>query len=191
MTDKPQHPPTIELAGARLRLLQMADAPALYAYLSEPVVTALTSYPEISVPLVEGMIERYQKRWSAGELSKWGIALEKDDQIVGICGFNEWSSVHRWAEIAFDLAHTHWGRGLMRQALRAVLDWTYERDQIDRVHAFVRVDNERSRGLLERSGFVREGCLRSYRVCRGKAYDYYVYSLLRADWTSTQEKKGE
>lgn len=42
---KPQQPPTIELDGARLRPLRAADAAALYAYLRDPVVTELTSYP--------------------------------------------------------------------------------------------------------------------------------------------------
>jgi ribosomal-protein-alanine N-acetyltransferase len=190
MTDKPQHPPTIELDGARLRPLRVADADALYAYLRDPVVTELTSYPVASVPMVEGIIERCLSRWAAGELSKWGVALQHDDQLVGTCGFNEWSQVHRWAELAFDLAQAHWGKGLMRQAVAAVLQWTLRQDQVDRVHAFVRVDNRRSERLLERSGFVREGCLRSYRVCRGQAHDFYIYGLLRSDWAAAQQPVG-
>jgi [ribosomal protein S5]-alanine N-acetyltransferase len=58
MADKPQHPPTIELDGARLRPLRVADAAALYAYLRDPVVTELTRCPVASVPMVEAMIER-------------------------------------------------------------------------------------------------------------------------------------
>ena len=69
MADKPQHPPTIELDGARLRPLRVADAAALYAYLRDPVVTELTSYPVASAPVVEAMIERSLSRWAAGELS--------------------------------------------------------------------------------------------------------------------------
>jgi len=98
MADAPQHPPTIELDGARLRPLRAADADALYAYLRDPVVTELTSYPVVSIPMIEAMIERYLSRWAAGELSKWGLALQDDDQLVGTCGFNEWSQVHRWAQ---------------------------------------------------------------------------------------------
>jgi ribosomal-protein-alanine N-acetyltransferase len=137
--------------------------------------------------MVEAMIERSLSRWAAGELSKWGIALQHDDQLVGTCGFNEWSKVHHWAELAFDLAQAHWGKGLMRQAVDAVLQWTYRQDQVNRVHAFVRVDNRRSERLLERSGFVREGCLRSYRVCRGQPHDFYIYGLLRSDWAAAQQ----
>jgi RimJ/RimL family protein N-acetyltransferase len=164
----------------------MADAAALYNYLRDPAVTELTSYPVVTVPLVEAMIERSLSRWAAGEFSKWGVALQHDDQLVGTCGFNEWSQVHRWAELAFDLAQAHWGKGLMRQAVAAVLQWTYRQDEVNRVHAFVRVDNRRSVRLLERSGFVREGCLRSYRVCRGQSYDFYIYGWLRSDWAVAQ-----
>lgn len=187
MADDPQHPPAIELDGLRLRPLRMADADALYAYLRDPVVTELTSYPVVSRPMVESMIERSLSLWAAGELSKWGVALRHDDQLVGTCGFNEWSPGHRWAELAFDLAQPHWGRGLMRQAVAAVLQWTYRQSLVDRVHAFVRVDNKRSERLLERSGFVREGRLRSYRVCRGQPHDFYIYGLLRSDWAAAQQ----
>ena len=76
--------------------------------------------------------------------------------------------MHRWAEVGFDLARDHWGKGLMYEALTAVLQWTFRQDYVDRVQAFVRVDNRRSERLLQHSGFVREGCLRSFRVCRGK-----------------------
>lgn len=182
MTNTTEHPPTLEAENVRLRPLRIADAAAVYEYLRDPVVTALTSYPDVSLSMVEGMIERYQSRWAAGELSKWGIALAADDNIVGICGFNDWSKAHRWAEVGFDLARAHWGRGLMRQALEALLEWTYQRDDLDRIHAYVRVDNTRSERLLLRNGFVREGCLRNYRVCRGQPHHFYIFSLLRADW---------
>jgi RimJ/RimL family protein N-acetyltransferase len=186
MANKPQHPPTIDLSGVCLRPLRTADAAALYAYLRDPAVTELTSYPDVSMPMVEAMIEKSLRRWDAGELSKWGLALADNDQLIGTCGFNEWSQAHRWAELAFDLAQAHWGKGLMRQAVAAALEWAYRQDYVNRVHAFVRVDNTRSKRLLERSGFVREGCLRSYRVCRGQPYDFYIYGLLRSDWAATQ-----
>ncbi len=182
MADQPQHPPTIELDGVRLRPLRAADNAAFYDYLRDPLVTERTCYPVVSIPMVEAMIERSRSRWQAGELPRWGIALQQDDRLVGTCGFNEWSQVHRWAELAYDLSQAHWGKGLMRQAVAAVLQWIFRQNQVDRVHAFVRVDNNRSQRLLRRSGFIREGCLRSYRVCRGQPHDFSIYSLLRSDW---------
>jgi len=186
MTRTRQQPPTIELDGARLRPLRMDDAAALYAYLRDPVVTDLTSYPPVSIPMVDDMIARASSRWAEGELSKWAIALQDDDQLIGTCGFNEWSPVHRWAELAYDLAPAHWGKGLMRQAVAAAVQWGFREDKVDRVHAFVRVDNERSQRLLERSRFAREGRLRNYRICRGQPYDFYIYGVLRSDWAASE-----
>jgi len=179
--DTASQPPTIELKGAWLRPLRAADAQAFHDYLSDPAVTELTSYPLITMPMVEAMIERAESRWAAGDLSKWGLALAQDDRLVGTCGFVDWSPPHRWAELAYDLARPQWGTGLMSQAVTAVLDWIDRQDLVDRVHAFVRADNARSERLLERHGFVREGRLRNYRICRGRPHDFDLYSLLRSD----------
>lgn len=187
MSDQPHHPPRIIFAEAHLRPLRPADASAFFAYLSDPAVTELTSYPPVTMPLVESMIQKSQTRWAGGELAKWAIALRRDDQLIGTCGFNDFSAAHRWAELAYDLAQAFWGKGLMRQAAAAAIDWAFADGQIDRVHAYVRTDNMRSAILLERLGFVREGCLRSFRVCRGRACDLYVYGLLRAEWAAKQK----
>jgi ribosomal-protein-alanine N-acetyltransferase len=184
------HPPTIELNGARLRPLSVPDAAGLYAYLRDPAVTELTAYPVVSMTLAEAIIDRSMSRWYAGELGKWGIVFSQDDRLVGTCGFNEWSPTHGWAELAYDLAQPHWGKGLMRRAVAAVLDWAFRERALHRVHAYVRVDNRRSARLLERVGFVREGCLRSYRKCRGQPHDFYVYSVLQSEWESQPKKRG-
>lgn len=190
MADRPQDSPMIAIDGARLRPLRVSDAAALHAYLLDPAVTERTSYPPVTAALVEAMIERSQNRFAAGEPARWGLALAQEDELVGTCGFNEWSPVHRVAELAFDLARPQWGSGLMRKAVDAVLGWAFRRDQVDRVQAFVRLDNQRSARLLERVGFVREGCLRSFRVCRGQRHDFYVYGLLRADWLAAGRPVG-
>lgn len=184
----PASAPVIELEHVRLRPLRAADAELLRIHLSHPAVTERTSFPEISPALVEGMIGRAQSRWAAGEPSRWAVALRQDDQLIGTCGFNEWSAVHRWAEMAFDLTPLWWGKGVMRQSVAAALGWIFEQELAERVQALVRIDNLRSRGLLERSGFVREGCLRSFRICRDQRHDFHLYAVLGPDWLAAREK---
>lgn len=186
MPDTPHHPPTIELDTACLRPLRADDAAALFAYLSNPAVTELTSYPDVALSLAEAMIERSRTRWAAGEPSRWAVALRADDQLIGTCGFNDFSRPHRWAELAYELAEPHWGKGLISRAVSAALDWVFQQDQVDRVQAYVRVDNARSQRVLDRAGFTREGRLRNYRICRGQPHDFFIYSLLRSDLNQTQ-----
>ncbi len=179
-------PPTLEFEGACLRAMRVSDTEAILGYLSDPAVTERTSFPEITRAIVDGMIERATTRWAAGELSKWAIVRKTDHRAVGTCGFNDWSRTHGWAEIAYDLAREEWGKGLMIQAVSAVIQWTFENTGVNRIQAFVRVDNTRSEKLLERLGFVREGRLRQFRVRRGQRFDYGVFGLLRSEWVETR-----
>lgn len=182
----PASPPILHLGSVMLRPLRAEDAGELFRYLSDPAVTALTSYPEVTTSLVEAMIERARSRWAAGEPSRWGIATIDEDRLIGTCGFNDGSPAHRWAEIAFDLAREHWGRGVVPKAAAAALDWAFRAGRLDRVQAFVRTDNTRSERVLVRSGLSREGCLRSYRICRGTPHDFYLYAILRREWEASR-----
>jgi [ribosomal protein S5]-alanine N-acetyltransferase len=175
-------PPTIDLAGVRLRALRPEDAVAWHAYLSDPLVIEFTSYPEMSPEAVLSMIERCRAGYLAGSSCTWAIAREADDELIGTCGFNQLSRSQGWAELAYDLARQYWGRGFMAQAVRACLGWAFEQSDLNRVHAFVMAGNTRSERLLERACFTREGCLRSYRTARGQPRDYSVFSLLRQEW---------
>jgi ribosomal-protein-alanine N-acetyltransferase len=175
-------PPTIELAGIRLRGLRPDDAVAWHAYLSEPLVTELTSYPVMSLAAVQSMIERCRDGYAAGTSCTWAVVTGAHDELVGTCGFNQLSRSQGWAELAYDLARSYWGRGFIAQAVRACLGWAFEQPELNRVHAFVMVGNERSERVLERARFTREGRLRAYRMCRGQPRDYWVFSILRWEW---------
>jgi ribosomal-protein-alanine N-acetyltransferase len=177
-----QEPPTIELAGVRLRPLRPEDAALWHAYLSDPQVTELTSYAEMSLPAVESMLADYRRGFASGLSCKWAIALQGDDTLIGTCGFNEWSRTHGWAELAYELARSHWGRGIATQAVAACLRRAFADEGFTRVHAFVMVGNVRSERVLERAHFTREGCLRSYRICRGQPRDFWVFSILQREW---------
>lgn len=178
--------PTIELAGIRLRPLREEDAAAWHRYLSDPEVTELTSYPSMSLGEVESMLARVTRAYSAGTSCKWAVAMQNDDRLVGTCGFNEWSHTHGWAELAYELARPYWGRGIISQAVAACLGWRFATPSFNRVHAFVMIGNRRSERVLERAGFTHEGCLRSYRVCRGLSRDFSVFSILRSEWEASR-----
>lgn len=50
---------------------------------------------------------------------------------------------------------------------------------LTRISAVVFIKNEASNKLLEKVGFQKEGVLRDYIYQDEKAYDTYIYSLLR------------
>jgi ribosomal-protein-alanine N-acetyltransferase len=165
----------------RLRALRSKDATSLLAHLAEPLIIEHTSYPVQSLASVEVLIERCQG-YADRSFCKWALARASDDAVIGTCGFNNWAPEHASAELAYDLAPQYWGQGLMSDAVGVALNWAFKTAGFNRVHAVVMVSNLRSSRLLDRCGFRQEGILRSYRIARGVPHDFWMYTLLKADW---------
>jgi len=176
--------PTIDRAELRLRGLRREDASSWFAYLADPIVIEHTSFPVQSLVSVEALIEQSQRGYSQRTSCKWALARTSDDALIGTCGFNGWALEHASTELAYDLAREHWGKGLMSQGVAVALNWGFNTVGFNRIHALVMISNLRSVRLLERLGFRQEGTLRSYRVARGVPRDFWMYSLLQAEWTA-------
>ena len=173
------NPPSWPVGDYRLRPLRLSDAAAWHAYLRDPLVLAHTSFPELDVAAVEGMLSHQLQAYAATSSCRWAL-VDAGDTLVGTCGFSNWSLPHAHAELVYDLAPTLWGRGLMLAAVQQVLTWAFVRARFNRIHAFVMTTNLPSMRLLEAVGFEREGTLRQFRIARGVARDFHVYALLRA-----------
>jgi ribosomal-protein-alanine N-acetyltransferase len=70
------------------------------------------------------------------------------------------------------------GRGLMHEALAASIDWLFDTLNLHRVQASHRPENERSRRLLARLGFAREGLAREYLFIDGAWRDHVINAKL-------------
>lgn len=167
----------------RLRPLRTGDAAAWHAYLSDPRVVEHTSFPNLDLSGVEAMLSRQIESNRARSSCRWALANDAD-LLIGACGYSNWSLPHAHAELVYDLAPRHWGRGLMSAAVHEALSWAFETARFNRVQAFVMTSNAPSIALLERAGFSREGTLRQYRIARDVPRDFHVYALLDSDGKS-------
>lgn len=90
------------------------------------------------------------------------------------------------AMLGYAIDATHEGRGLMREALQAVLDDAFGRLGLHRVQANVRPENTRSLGLLARLGFEHEGLAREYLFIDGAWRDHAMTALRHPRWRADQ-----
>ena len=79
-------------------------------------------------------------------------------------------------EIGYELARVHWGKGLINEALVAVINWAFERYDLFKIVATADIRNERSLRVMERLGMRREGLLRSHMIRKA---DQVIYGLIR------------
>lgn len=85
------------------------------------------------------------------------------------------------AEIGYWLLPEGRGRGFAARAVQLVSRWAFQQLDLQRLSLWAEADNVPSMRVAERSGFVREGTLRSFRARHGKRFDVIIYSLLPSD----------
>jgi ribosomal-protein-alanine N-acetyltransferase len=133
-----------------LRHARLTDAEAMHEILSDPVAMAYWSSlpherPEQTRDWIAAMVE------AAATGPSLDFIIDLDGRAIGKAGF--W----RPPEIGYILHPDHWGRGLAREALTAVIRAGFELGGLDEIRADVDPRNEASLRLLERLGFVRTG----------------------------------
>jgi len=108
---------------------------------------------------------------------------KKTNQIIGACGFHTWCLDHARAEIGYNLNHDHYkGKGIMTEALKAVVQYGFEEMKLNRIEALIAPNNEPSIRLVQKLGFVKEGHLRQHYCKNNIMEDSLFFSLLKHEY---------
>jgi ribosomal-protein-alanine N-acetyltransferase len=126
------------------------------------------------------MVDLYRERLGF----RWLVTLKRDGRPIGSLGFYKWAPHASYqAEMGYDLAKEYWGEGIMSEAMKAVIDFGFERMELNRIEVFIMPRNKRSIKLVRNLGFKREGLLRQrYYDEFGHFTDDVLFSMLRSDW---------
>ncbi|AMO99384.1 acetyltransferase family protein [Collimonas arenae] len=161
-----------------LRPLTRADAIAWYGYLCMPHVIEHTSWDLRSIDGLAPKFDAIESLSPSSEI-RFAIALRSSDDLVGTVGFHTISTVNKTAELAYDLSPAIWGQGIAPAVCESVIAWGFKQLGAVRIQATVLESNDRSIRVLEKSGFEREGLLRSFRMVRGRPGNFWMYARLR------------
>jgi ribosomal-protein-alanine N-acetyltransferase len=177
--------PILETQRLRLREIVSRDARAIFAIRSDYEVTRLNTgapYTDMfqAYDLIEGMSRCYREKTEL----RWGITLKPDDTVIGMIGYNYWNRQDCRASVGFDLLRTYWRKGIMTEALRAVIVFGFEQMRLNRIEADCSAENAGSAGLLQKVGFKHEGTQREQYRENGIYYDLLLFGLLRHEWAA-------
>ena len=101
--------------------------------------------------------------------------------VGGIALSNIRQGVSQSASLGYWLGTPFSGRGLMREAVGAVVDSAFDRHRLHRVEAGTVPENTRSQRLLLACGFQREGIARDYLRIAGRWRDHIMFARLATD----------
>ena len=94
------------------------------------------------------------------------------------------------ANLGYSLARKAEGRGLMTEALGALLAHAFGPMGLHRIEANHLPSNRRSAAVLRRLGFRREGLAREYLLIAGRWQDHVLNSLTNGEWAPPPPSRG-
>lgn len=174
----------------RLDLVELSHAhvPDLFKLFTDPRVTEFYNV----IPLkeeadAEKIIELLAGRYRERSGIRWGIALKGQKEIIGNLGFNSFTRGHRGV-IGYSLMYEYWNKGIITEAIKAIIDFGLDQLQVNRIEAEVMPGNTASERVLTKLGFRHEGLLREWMLWGGKHYDINMYSLLKGERKSRESE---
>lgn len=174
--------PKLETDRLKLRKLTQADVPAIFHCLSNEEVTRYYGQePFIEKQQAEQLIKLFDKNYEEKRGIRWGIERKETGEVMGTIGYHLWSAPHKRAEIGYEIHPDYWRQGYIKEAIQQVIAYGFEHMNLQRIGAVVYLENEASNQLLLKLGFQQEGILRVYMVQNEKAYDTFIYSLLKKE----------
>jgi len=184
--------PELETDRLLLRKMRPEDAEAMFAYASDPEVTRYVLWDTHgSIEESENFLRFANEGYQRGDFGGWGLVLKASGAFIGTCGMDAgYAPEHARAEFGYVLSHEHWGRGLMPEAVRRVIQFCFERMELNRVEARCIAENTASARVMEKAGMSYEGTLREREYIKGAYRDMKLYSILRSEYTTARRRPG-
>lgn len=174
-----------------LRPLTEGDADDLFTIFSDPRVMRYWSTPAWTDRAQALRMVASDRESLAGRQDlRLGLVRRDLDRVVGTASVFKIDAGNRRAEIGYALAFAQQGRGLMSEALHALVDMVFDHSPgspfddllLHRLEADIDPRNAASAASLTRLGFLLEGTLRERWQVGGEISDSGLYGLLRPDW---------
>ncbi len=174
----------IETDRLILRRYVIEDADAMYKnWASDSEVTKfLTWQPHSSIEVSRGIIENWLKEYSDEKYYQWAIVLKDNgNEPIGDISVGQMNEDISMVHIGYCLGRAWWRRGIMSEALKAVMDFMFDSVEVNRVESRHDPMNPNSGKVMQKCGMKYEGTLRSADRNNQGICDACYYALLRSE----------
>ena len=175
--------PELESARLLLRKQRLTDAPDLQLIRSDKTVMKfMDSDYHLTVQQSENFIEENLQAYTQEEAISWALIEKSTQQFIGDFTYWKIDKKNSRAEIGYTLKPQFWGNGYMTEAMVQILKFGFNNLKLHSIEANVNPKNEKSKKLLKRIGFRKEGYFRENYYFDGAYLDSEIFSLLKSDF---------
>jgi RimJ/RimL family protein N-acetyltransferase len=177
--------PILSTKRLTLRAPALADSAAFRAVLSIPDVTRFSNTPDAPTKAQgERLVRWMSKLHASGKGCAWIIEHWDSKTVVGAIRFNSFEKRWKCGEIGYESHPDFWGKGLMTEAVHAVVGCGHRTFGLNRIEAWTLAGNPASDRVPEKSGFRFEGTLRQKGWFKGTYHDFRMFARIAGDPTT-------
>lgn len=173
----------IELKSDRLllRKLKPSDAEALYrGFRDKDVLRWINRNKPYERNDAVKFISRSNYHWRKKKAFIFGIILKETNTLIGDVGIRNIKD--KTASVGYWLSKEYWGKGIMTEALKLVLEFGFKKLKLHRIYGDCFEKNIGSHKVLTKAGFKLEGVERKSRFKKGKWHNVNLYGILESDF---------
>lgn len=160
-----------------LRMLEVNDAPALSELRSIESVNLYVDRPKtLSVADAQARIEILNDFLAKGTGINWAVSLKDIPGLIGTACLFGFNHEHLSAELGYELHPDQQGKGIMVEAITAVIEYAFKAMQVQMLEAVIHPDNEKSLNLARRFKFVRSEAAEA-RIGQENLKGLHVYTM--------------
>ncbi len=182
---------TIETERLILRKARPEDAQAMFDnWASDDRVTKHMTWQTYSKPEeAEWRISYLLGEYANDNFYEWFIELKEIGQPIGSIGAVRVDDNVQLAHVGYCMGNNWWGKGIMPEALAAVIRFFFEQVGVNRVEACHDINNPNSGRVMAKCGMTYEGTLRQSGWSNQGINDRAFYGILREEYFAGKKEK--
>lgn len=171
---------TIETDRLVLRRFTVEDAEAMYRnWACDPEITRFLRWaPHANAEVTRGLLEEWVENYRKQDYYHWAIEVKEDHALIGSIGILDVSELDECGEIGYCISKRWWGKGIMTEAVKALIAFAFQKIGLHRLEAYHSVNNPASGRVMQKAGMIFEGTARQKYKCRDGFQDSNFYAIL-------------
>ena len=174
----------IETPRLILRMAQMSDAEPMFRnWASDPEVTKFLTWPTYqSIDSAYTILDIWIKEYEKPDFYQWMIELKEIGEPIGSISVVRYRDEIAAAEIGYCIGQSWWHKGIMTEALTAVMQFLFTEVGMNRIEAKHDINNPHSGGVMKKCGMKYEGTSRASDRNNQGICDTAHYAILKKDF---------
>ena len=168
-----------------LRKFKLDDVNDMFEnWANDKVVTKFLPWkPHGNSDVTKEIISQWINEYENNNVYNWAIELKEIGEVIGSISIVKLEENHFSCEVGYCMSRNYWGKGIMSEALKEVIDYLFSEVGLNRIEARHDTNNRASGKVMSKSGMKYEGTLRQAKLRDyTEFYDLSIYAILKDDW---------